>query len=344
MIEVSADTALAGPSVAATLSSLVQPKPRPPLDKRGYKWIMREIEKLDPEIHYELIWALSTTYYVDDFFMNLLYTTGIQNFVQAPASSIIMIATTKKQMDYPQKRVDDTALRFWHWFEFGPSDINVQRSHEAVNQIHMALAKRAPGTFIAGDFIYTCCWVGADMHRLRVGLGVPGFTAKQKIAAHHFWHDMCAMFRDENGEYVSGFPKDFDGMVTYLEEYEARPWERVETGRLLAEVTTEQFAQAWFPWGLRWMGRQMILSLQKEQTRKLMRMGDPNPVARLLIRKLLWLIISVQEKVLPDPKQSTPEKARAMAERPAQHRDPPLAAKCPFPHLREAAVREQKRS
>jgi hypothetical protein len=32
-----------------------------------YKWIADEIERLDPEVDYERIWKLSTTYWVDDF-------------------------------------------------------------------------------------------------------------------------------------------------------------------------------------------------------------------------------------------------------------------------------------
>ncbi|SVE27570.1 uncharacterized protein METZ01_LOCUS480424, partial [marine metagenome] len=31
--------------------------PRAELDKRGYKWVEREIEKLDPHTHYEQIWS-----------------------------------------------------------------------------------------------------------------------------------------------------------------------------------------------------------------------------------------------------------------------------------------------
>ncbi|SVE60566.1 uncharacterized protein METZ01_LOCUS513420, partial [marine metagenome] len=31
--------------------------PRAKLDKRGYQWVEREIEKLDPHTHYEQIWS-----------------------------------------------------------------------------------------------------------------------------------------------------------------------------------------------------------------------------------------------------------------------------------------------
>jgi hypothetical protein len=304
---------------------------RPQVDKRGYKWIAREIEALDPYKDYELIWALSTTYYVDDFFMNIVYTTGIQNFTQPPAGSIIMGEFTKKAINQQEKRLNDTLQRFWQWFELGPSHPDVKGSIEKVNQIHMGLAKKMPGTFPARDFIYTCCWTGADIHRLRLSLGLPGFTKNQQIATHLFWRELCGLFMSEEGAVVE-FPKDFNDMLQFMEDYENEPWEQVESGKKLAAALTEQFSKSWFPVGMQWFGRQMILSLQKKKTRDLMQMGDPNPVLKKVIRGFFWLVITMKERVLPDPKLSTPEKARAMKVRPAQHIDPPLAkvSGCPF--------------
>lgn len=316
--------------VTALLSAMPLQK-RAELDKRGYKWIAREISRLDPYKDYELIWALSTTYYVDDFFMNIIYTTGIQNFTQPPAGSIIMGEVTKKAVNQQEKRLNDTLQRFWQWFELGPSHPDVQRSMELVNQIHMGLAKKKPGTFPARDYIYTCAWTGADMHRLRLSLGLPGYTENQKIATHLFWKEMCGLFMSEEGR-VSEFPADFDAMLRFMEEYEHEPWEKVESGKKLSAALTEQFSKSWFPTGFQWFGRQMILSLQKKRTRDLMQMGDPNPVLEKVIRGFFWLVITLKERVLPDPKRSTPEKARSMKVRPSQHIDPPLAkiAGCPF--------------
>lgn len=313
------------------MPSLTHAAPRREPNKQGYKWIAREIEQLDPYRDYEQIWALSTTYYVDDFFMNVIYTTGIQNFTQPPAGSVVMGLVTKKAMNQQEKRMHDTLQRFWQWFEFGPSSPNVYLSLQVVNNIHMGLAKKSPNTFMERDVIYTCCWTGADMHRLRVSLGLPGYTEKQKIATHLFWRDMTRLFIAEEGP-VHDFPDSFDAMLHFLEAYESEPWEQVESGKALASALTEQFAKTWFPFGMRWFGRQMILSLQKKRTRDLMQMGDPNPVLRPLIRGFFWLVIFMKERVLPDPKLSTPEKARAKAVRPAQHIDPPLAkvTSCPF--------------
>ena len=68
-------------------------------------------QTLDPERDYTTIWALSATYYVDDFFMNYLYTTGIQYFTQPPAGSFIMGQYTKKAVDHMQQRTHDTLCR-----------------------------------------------------------------------------------------------------------------------------------------------------------------------------------------------------------------------------------------
>ncbi|WP_258197742.1 hypothetical protein [Pseudomonas aeruginosa] len=83
-------------------------------DNRGYKWIAREIERLDPEKDFAEIWRLSTTYYVNDFVMNLVYTLGIPAFTQPPAGSVVMGVTTEKAIKKPQKRTDDTLQCGFH--------------------------------------------------------------------------------------------------------------------------------------------------------------------------------------------------------------------------------------
>ncbi|MBB5498702.1 hypothetical protein [Paraburkholderia sp. MM5384-R2] len=299
--------------------------------RKGYKWIAREIESLDPEVHYERIWALSTTYYVDDMFMNILYTTGIQCFTQPPAGSVIMGQITKKAITKKQKRTDDTLQHFWKWFEFGPSNPDARRSLAHVNSVHQALSKKAPGTFPARDVIYTTAWIGADMHRLRLSLGLPGYTEKQKIATQRYWAAVSRLFWSEDG-YITDYPESFEAMLIFLEDYEAQPWEQVQSGKELAEALTQQYMEAWFPLPFRALGRQVILSLQKPVIRKLMQMGDPNPIAKWAIRKAFWLIIMLKERVLPDPKLSTPEKARRRNPTPSQHLEPPKAKAggCPF--------------
>ncbi|AVX92668.1 DUF2236 domain-containing protein (plasmid) [Pseudomonas koreensis] len=298
---------------------------------RGYKWIAKEIERLDPEKDFAEIWRLSTTYYVSDFVMNLVYTLGIPAFTQPPAGSVVMGVTTEKAIKKPQKRADDTLQHFWVWFEYGPDDPRMQASLAHVNRGHAALAKRSPGTFPARDVIYTTAWIGANLHRLRLSVGLPGFTKNQQIASQRYWAAICQQFWSEDG-LVTEYPESFEAMLQYIEEYEAQPWEQVESGRMLTEAIIKQFVDAFFPGPLGWIGRQLYLSFQLPSINRLMQSGKPNPVMKWLMSKGLWLGLTLQERVFPDPKLSTPEKARRKAVRPGQHIDPPTAEiKCPFP-------------
>ena len=113
--------------------------PRAELDKRGYHWVEREIEKLDPHTHYEQIWTLTTSYYYRDFILNVLYTLGMPAFTMAPKTSSMLTDNTGQVINDQQFRLTETNHRFWQWFELGPSHPDVRRSLETVNKIHMAL-------------------------------------------------------------------------------------------------------------------------------------------------------------------------------------------------------------
>ena len=300
--------------------------------KQHYKWIAKRIEALDPEVDYAEIWRLTTTYYVDDMFMNIIYTTGIQNFTMPPAGTILL--TNKGRgptVADPDRRADETLRHFWKWFEFGPDDPETQGSVEHVNKVHKAMSRILPGAFPARDFVYTAGWTCCDVHRLFVSLGLEGFSEKQKRGAHRYWQKLMAHFKDEDGNPVA-FPDSFDATIAYLEEYEAFDWPKVPTGKILADALTAQYAKAWFPRGFHWLGRQVILSLQKPRTRELMDMGDPNPILRPMIRGGIAAFVWAKMHLLPDPKLSTPEKARLKNREKGQHMRAPVAkvSACPY--------------
>ena len=305
--------------------------PRAELDKRGYQWVEREIEKLDPHTHYEQIWSLTTIYYYGDFIMNVLYTLGMPAFTMRPKINNMLSVNTGKVLNDQQKRITDTNSRFWQWFELGPSHPDVRRSMEGVNKIHMALNKKFPGNYPASDFIYTCVWIATALHRIKISVGARGFSEKQKIAAHLYWQSLCGQFRSQEGQ-IEEFPDSWDDMMRLADEFEGHPWKQSESGRQLAEAITQQFNDAWLPRGLHWAGRQFVLSMQTPQTRKVMQMANPNPVMSAVIRKAVWFVFTMKERVLPTSKLSTPEKARAKRVRSPSHEQPPLAkiSECPF--------------
>jgi hypothetical protein len=298
---------------------------------KKYKWIAEEIDRLDVATDYARIWSLTTIYYGDDTLVNLLYATGMPNFVQNPFGSDLLVNRTKKAKEQQDSRAWDTLAHFWRWFEYGPDHIDAQRSLETVNRIHVALAKKSPKAFPDEDFIFTTAWLGTYLHRLREMVGVQGFTDKQKAAAHLFWQNITLKMRGPNG-YVTEYPESFEAMERFVDEFVARPRPQTDSGRDLGKYVIEQFNRAQLPRPLWPLGRQICLTVQSPEVRHLHRMGEPNPVAEFLIKKALGAKIRLQEKVLPDPRQSTPEKARAVGRTEDQHREPRMvpAAQCPF--------------
>lgn len=299
--------------------------------KKGRKWIAAEIDRLDPEVDYARIWALSTIYYGDDVLVNILYATGMPCFTQSPYGSELLVARTQKAKNNKHERAWDTLSHFWRWFEYGPEHVEAQRSIEMVNRIHGAMWKIVEEAFSNDDFIYTTAFLATFLHRFRLVLGLEGWTESQKIAAHHFWRGVMLKMRGPHG-YVHDYPESFEELEAFVAEFESRPWKQTDTGRELGQYVIQQFNEAQLPKALWPLGRQIILTVQAPHIRKLHRMGDPNPVAAFLIQRALATKIWMSEHVLPDPKLNAAEAARAEGDIADQHREPRMvdATKCPF--------------
>jgi hypothetical protein len=162
----------------------------------GYKWIAAEIERLDPETDYERIWALSATYWVDEFMMSFLY-------------------------------------------------------------------RRA----------------------------------------------MAELFWTEHGA-VTGWPEDFAGMVAFLDEWESRHTEWTAEGAACTRAVLDQFAARWFPRPLHFLGRAMLTSFYGEPIRRVHHIDPPGPATVALMRAGLRSYVTAKERILPDPRRSTPQRHR----------------------------------
>lgn len=286
-----------------------------PQVRKGYKWIAKEIERLDPYVDYERIWELSTCYYVGDFEMNFLYSTGFPHFILPPwGGETIARQGTGKFIKQMNKREKDTADAFWKWFENGPSSMATKESVEKVNKIHMAIEKKMPGNFSHNeDFVYTMCWIGADLHRLRLRIGLPGYTDNQKIAVHLYWQELSKLMRSANGA-ITDFPVSFEAMLDYMREYEQTDWEFSPEGAVTCDYTIKQFSERWFPRGFRWVGRKMLLAMWDEPVHRVHRQPEVSFLTRKFFEFGLRMVFTMQERVLPDPKLSTPAKKRLKAQ------------------------------
>jgi hypothetical protein len=133
---------------------------------------------------------------------------GFPHFILPPhGGETVGRAGGGKIIKTKQQRADDTLWHFWRWFEYGPSDARTRASVDKVNKIHAAIGRKMPGNFAHNDdFVYTICWIAADMHRLRLRVGLPGYTHNQKISCHRMWQDMATLFVTELGD-VTDFPR-----------------------------------------------------------------------------------------------------------------------------------------
>ncbi|KAF4412361.1 hypothetical protein CFRS1_v002375 [Colletotrichum fructicola] len=227
------------------------------ISQDGYKWIAKAVDSLDPETDYELIWRLTSSYHLSDFTNNLIYTLTFPNFVvSSHGSPPVWRSDGGKVVHKASDRVDRTEHYNMAWWYYGPSDQRCRDAVDRINQLHAGLANRYPDTFTHNeDYVYTLTFSAVLMHRLRLRLGLSGFTEKQKIAAHHFWRDMMPLFKLEgNGVQITGFPDDFEGCITFCEAYENTLREYDERARYVGLSIFNLFAYRYFPPGLRWFG------------------------------------------------------------------------------------------
>ncbi|RSL83299.1 hypothetical protein CEP51_004596 [Fusarium floridanum] len=272
----------------------------------GYHWISNTIESLDPEKDYELMWRLMSCYRLSDFMNNLVYSLTFPNFVITPhGAQTVWRSDGGKVVKRGTQRVEDTENYNMTWWHYGPSDARCREAVRQVNNLHAALARQYPGNFSDNDdFLYVMTFSAVLMHRLRLRLGLSGFSEKEKIAAHHFWRDMTPLFFMEDGSTVSGYPDDFAGCLKFCENYENTPREFDERAQYVGVVIMNQFAFRYFPPGLRWLGASFPKALSLPTTLEAMRIKPVNPVLKWLIVFLVRTLMWFAEVFLPDPRES----------------------------------------
>jgi len=261
------------------------------------------VEACDETI-YELIWRLVSSYRLGDFMNNLIYALTFPNFVVTPQGArTVWREDGGKVLRRPTARVEDTENNNAIWWYYGPSDPRTQKAIEGINNLHVRWAKQYPGSFADNaDYIYTLAFSAILMHRLRLRLGLSGFSEKEKIAAHHFWRDMSHFFFSEGRIPLEGFPEDWDAMIVYCETFENAPRDGTEQGHLIAEAIYDHFAFRYFPPGLRWLGRAMPVALSLPTTLRAHKIQPVNPILKAIIVFVVGWFMWIGETLLPDPK------------------------------------------
>lgn len=276
------------------------------INTKGYHWIQREIKKLDPETDYETIWRLMTSYHLSDFMNNLIYGLTFPNFIVTEwGAEAVWRKDGGKVVHKATMRVEETENNNMTWWYYGPSDTRTKRSVDDINRRHDYWATKYPGNFAYNDdYIYTLAFSSVLMHRLRLRLGLSGFSRIEKVAAHHFWRDMAGLFYAEGRVPLHGFPDDWNGCLSFCEAYEREEKPFCEEGRMIALAIYNQFAFRYFPPILRRVGVSIPIALSLETTLDTLHITPVNSVWKFLITFLVGYTMYLAEVLLPDPKEA----------------------------------------
>jgi hypothetical protein len=285
---------------------LVPAKPR--------KWIQQRIESLDPDVDYEEIWRLTSTYGLMGFTQNLVYAITFPNFIVTPqGAEAVWRSDGGKILWKATQRVEQTANNNAIWWWHGPSSPITKKSVSHINNVHAYWAQRYPGNFSDNDdYLYTLTYSAAAIHRLMVKLGLPGFTDKQKAAAVNFWRELGTLFIVEGDKRIHSFPGSWDELMAYNLTLESNMRVGPERAKLIAEACFDQFAFSYFPPGLRWLGRRIPIALSLPTTLRACQIEPVHPVLYFLITFVLGRVLWLVGMFVPDPTESYWEQQEKM--------------------------------
>ena len=180
---------------------------------RSRRWIAQEIERLDPEVDYEAIWRLTSTYGLDDFAVNLVYAHLFPHFViPMHGSETVYRGGDGKVVERATQRVEDTFRHNLTWWTYGPSHERTQASVANINRLHAHYARKYPGNFADLD-------VSNTSYTLALVAGVDGqllLHVAKKLSATAFRSSRrgCPRLRDAGG--AACWPKEADELAALI--------------------------------------------------------------------------------------------------------------------------------
>ena len=281
------------------------------------KWIRRRIEELDPYVDYQEIWALSYIYNVSEFDLHWAYTIDNSHLgLTTWGADAAYRGGTGAMIVQADQRTANTNDHMLLWAEHGPESVVTKQAIDIVNKHHRRWAKDYPGAFShSEDYIYLFSAAATGAHLLRQDLGLPGWSDKQKIAAHKFCCGMAELFTVESGEVltdVEPMPEDFDACATYARAYTERNWpENLAIGLPFTEALIQQFTDRWFPNRLLHpFARALITTYFAPSLFRIYRMEQPHWALRRLARSFIRARLVYRDYICADEKLPITERRR----------------------------------
>ena len=281
------------------------------------KWIRRRIEQLDPYVDYQEIWALSYIYNVSDLDLHWAYTVDNSHLgLTTWGADAAYRDGTGAMIVQAEQRTANTNDHMLLWAEHGPDSVVTKQAIDVVNKHHRRWAKDYPGSFShSEDYIYLFSAAATGAHLLKRDLGLPGWSEKQKIAAHRFWCGIADLFTVESGEVltdVEPMPKDFDACAAYAQAYTEREWpENLAIGLPFTEALIEQFTDRWLPNRLlRPFARALITTYFSPSLFRIYRMEQPRWALKRLARGSVRARLVYRDYIRADEKAPITERRR----------------------------------
>ncbi|MER5433473.1 DUF2236 domain-containing protein [Streptomyces sp. NPDC002588] len=219
--------------------------------RRGYKWVDRELARMDPETDWERMISLYVGHRVPEFALAMMIYPGTMRMMQ-PGMGSATLAHTAKLETRPHRRFQDGNDFLMAWMVDGLSSEAGRRAAARLNRIHLAVARRTPhlpGNFDdLDDFVYPLVLLATFGDRLQTSLGLPGVSEPMKAAWHRWAQTLFRLLERESGPLADeAFPVDWTAMIEFALKFESRPYEQTDSGHRVATAMMDFFARRWFP-------------------------------------------------------------------------------------------------
>ncbi|MEV6479972.1 DUF2236 domain-containing protein [Streptomyces sp. NPDC051576] len=280
---------------------------------RGYKWVDRELARMDPDTDWERMISLYVGHRVPEFALAMMVYPGTMRMMR-PGHGSATLAHTGKLETRPRRRFEDGNAFLMAWMVDGLSSPAGRGAAERLNRMHLAIARTTPhlpGNFDdVDDFVYPLVLLATSADRLQTSLGLPGTSANMKVAWHRWAQTLFRLLERESGPLAGeAFPEDWDAMTEFALKFDSRPYEATESGHRVATAMMEHFAERWFPFPLREFGRDLTRYLAGEQVCRLHRIGSLTRRREHAVRLFLKSAFLAQ-RLLPDYRRPLPERLR----------------------------------
>jgi hypothetical protein len=268
--------------------------------KRGFKWIRAEIERLDPEVDSEWIVRLTSCQLLPKSLLmaHLFYTVGFVRFAGPPVSADSVDRNgTGMLYDHGIRRADETMFHLFSWVDDGVSSPTSVESLDYVRNRHSGVARDWPmpmHTFQHSAAVFTLIYD----RLLQQVAGAPGLSENERRAQLIHWRGVSEHLG------VAEIPHTWQDMERLLESYEhGADFAYSPAGQRLANALIDQFAARWFPRPLRWFGRWLALAFSEEHLIDTLGIPQPPTAFRYTVRRLARVAVFAKRHLLPDPRE-----------------------------------------